>query len=155
MAARRLLTALDDAMPRIEYRHFQLTDQDSIVEPPYEWAQSSQLAVPAAHGVLLRTGGNDFYPTVRLEVWSAEPEPQDASRWEAVEEADFQSVTGTLLLKEWDGGPVGNPVCAGQPGTYRLRTHWRGRAQAEALIGEELYYEGVEEWLLQVWPLEA
>ena len=72
-----------------------------------------------------------------------------------MEESDFQCDTGTVLLCEWDGGPVGDPVDVGRQGAYRLRAFCRGRAQAEALIGEELYYEGVEEWLIQIWPLNA
>jgi len=92
---------------------------------------------------------------VCLEAWSGEPESQSPAGWEAVEESDFQCDTGTVLLCEWDGGPVGDPVDVGRQGAYRLRAFCRGRAQAEALIGEELYYEGVEEWLIQIWPLNA
>ncbi|MCX4908635.1 hypothetical protein [Streptomyces sp. NBC_00878] len=154
MTDRQFLAVVDDAMPRIEYRHFQLVDDGASVEAPDGWARSPHMVVAAGHGAILRTGGNDFYPLVRVEVWSAQPDPQDPSLWEVLEEADLRSDSGSLLLREWDGGPVGDPLPIERLGSYRLKAHCRGRAEAEALIGDELYYEGVEEWLLQLWPLD-
>lgn len=151
----RLVAAVDDEMPRIEYRHFQFVDQDGATEPPDGWSDTPGLLASAGRGVLLRTAGNDFYPVVRLEVWSSEPQPQSEGEWEDQDEATFTSETGLGLLREWDGGPVGSPLELGNRGSYRLRAYCRGRAQAEALIGEEMFYEGVEKWLLQVWPAEA
>ncbi|MFF0448231.1 hypothetical protein ACFYT4_17785 [Streptomyces sp. NPDC004609] len=148
-------SSVQDVSPRIEYRHFQLVDEGAVVAPPEGWAASSGIVVAGGRGVVLRTGGNDFYPYVRIEAFPEAPLPGDESLWEVVEEAGFVTVAGTVLLREWDGGPVGSPVRIGGPGAYRLRAHCRGRAEAALLVGEELYYEGVEEWLLWIWPLKA
>lgn len=88
-------------------------------------------------------------------MWSGEPQSQSEGEWEDQDEVTSTSNTGLGLLRERDGGPVGSPIELGNRGSYRLRAHCRGRAQAEAVIGEEMFYEGVEEWLLQVWPDEA
>ncbi|MGW2768866.1 hypothetical protein [Streptomyces sp. NPDC001275] len=153
MSAPQPRAAIDGAKPRIEYRQFQLVDQEDNLQLPHGWARSSRIVIPAGPGALLRTGGNDFYPLVRVEAWLAEPDPQDL--WEAVEEADFRTGTGTVCLREWDGGPVEHPLSVGGPGSYRLRAYCRGRTEAEALVGHEFYYEGVEEWLLQVWAVST
>ncbi|MGW2223817.1 hypothetical protein [Streptomyces formicae] len=146
---------VDDAKPCVEYHQFKLVDLEAAIDVPDGWPQESRIATAAGHGVLFWTGGNDFHPTVRLEAWPTEPAPHADGVWEVSGEAEFVSDTGTLLLREWDSGPVGDPLPVGSPGPYRLRAYCRGRTEAKALIGQEMYYEGVEEWLLQVWPLNA
>ncbi|MEW1926788.1 hypothetical protein [Streptomyces sp. NPDC088360] len=153
MPAPQLLTVFDEAKPRIEYRQFALVDEGALLDVPSGWPTAGQLATGAGRGVLLQTGGNDFYPLVQLEAWSAEPAELGQSTWDVNSEADFISAEGTIYLREWDGGLVVGPVVTGVPGAHRLRAYCRGRAAAQALIGEDMYYEGVEEWLLQVWPL--
>ncbi|MFJ2774689.1 hypothetical protein [Streptomyces sp. NPDC087300] len=144
---------VNGATPRIEYHQFKLVDLDGTLDVPNNWPQHSRIATAAGHGVLFHTAGNDFHPFVRLEAWPTEPPRQADGLWEVAGEAEFLSDTGTLLLREWDSGPACDPISIGLPGAYRLRAYCRGRAEAKALIGQEMYYEGVEEWLLQVWPL--
>jgi hypothetical protein len=50
------------------------------------------------------------------------------------------------------GRPAGPDLTVGS-GRFRLRAHCRGRAEARARIGVDLYYHGVEHWLLQLWPV--
>ncbi|MEV4498396.1 hypothetical protein AB0J84_22205 [Micromonospora arborensis] len=45
-------------------------------------------------------------------------------------------------------------ITLGEPGWYRIRAHCRGRVEAGSRVGRgELYYHGVEEWLMQMWPV--
>ncbi|MGW6026585.1 hypothetical protein [Streptomyces sp. NPDC055214] len=152
MPSPHLLTTFDEAKPRIEYRQFALVDEGALLDVPSGWPDVEDVATGAGHGVLLQTGGNDFYPLVRLEAWSAEPAQEADGLWEVRSDADFISTAGILYLREWDGGLVVGPLATKIPGPHRLRAYCKGRAAARALIGEDMYYEGIEEWLLQVWP---
>ncbi|WP_141753669.1 hypothetical protein [Streptomyces luteocolor] len=153
MVTSRLLAVVEEAKPCVEYRHFMLLDEDGRIDTPEGWPDDAHFAAGAGRGVLLGSGGNDFHPLVRIEAWSAEPPQQEAGAWESTSEADFVSETGNLYVREWDRGLVEGPIATGSTGRHRVRAYCKGRAEARALIGKDLYYEGVEEWLLQVWPL--
>ncbi|MFB8351510.1 hypothetical protein [Streptomyces niveus] len=141
-----------DAQPRVEYSQFLLADDESLPEFP-GWKGSSRVLVEGDRGVLFRTAGNDFFPDVRIEVWSSEPHlPQDQV-WDVIEEAAIVSQTGRIRLREWDRSPAGELLRLGSTGDCRLRAHCRGRAEATARSAQDLFYEGAEEWLLQIWPI--
>ncbi|MEU6662998.1 hypothetical protein [Streptomyces sp. NPDC046821] len=141
-----------EGRPRVEYRQFLLADEGSLPEFP-SWKGSDRIVVQGDRGALFRTAANDFRPDVRLEVWPVEPCRADGS-WEAVEEAVFSSRSGQVELREWDHSPAADvgPVDLGASGKHRLRAYCRGRAEAAARSVDECFFEGVEEWLLQVWP---
>lgn len=140
-----------EVAPRIEYRQFLLSVSEAPIEPPKGWAKSGRVAIACEGGLVLRTGGNDFYPVVRVEVSSSEPAALDTA-WEVREDAEVHC-DGAVRVRAWDHSPVGDPLETGFTGPCHVRAYCRGREAAAALIGEELFYEGVEEWLLQVWPL--
>ncbi|MFI7005541.1 hypothetical protein [Streptomyces sp. NPDC050145] len=144
--------AATEVAPRIEYRQFLLSVSSAPIEPPKGWAKSGRIAIACEGGLVLRTGGNDFYPTVRVEVWPGEPAALDTG-WDVQEEAEALC-DGTVHVRAWDHSPVGTPLEAGFTGPCNVRAYCRGREAAAALIGEELFYNGVEEWLLQLWPLD-
>lgn len=146
----RLLTRCT-AWPRVEHRTFVLRDPQAVGSPLDAPAPRGRVCVPGPGGVVLSTGGNDFYPEVTLEAWSAEP-PVPAEPWEVTEETGFTAPSGSVQVRDLQNAPSGQEAELGAPGAYRVRACSRGRAEAEALVGHELYYEGVEEWLLQVWP---
>jgi len=50
------------------------------------------------------------------------------------------------------GNPAGPDITLGAAGPWRLRASCRGRGKATARVGVDLFYEGVEEWLLQLRP---
>ncbi|PJE94482.1 hypothetical protein CUT44_30170 [Streptomyces carminius] len=141
------------ASPRVEYRQFALCDvneagADGGLRP-------GRIVHPGPHGVTLTCGGNDFYPEVRVELWAGAPPGEDAGDWDAVETAAFTSPHGRVGVRSWDGGMASPELDLGAPGTYRLRAYCRGRAAAATRVGRELYYRGVEEWLLRLWPVGA
>jgi hypothetical protein len=110
-----------------------------------------RLTLPGPGGVVFGSGGTAFFPTVSVEVWQQEPPPHPEP-WDAVEQTGFESSTGRLRVCSIDGAPGGPDFPAGQPGTFQLRAHCRGRSEASARLGVELDYEGIEEWLIQIWP---
>lgn len=116
--------------------------------PPRE----TRLIKAGPGGVVLRSAGDDFYPNVRVEVWDAQPPPDGDGAWEVNEEAEFECPTGRLRLRSVEGLAAGPDLSPGAGGRYLLRAYVRGREPARARLGHDLYYHGVEEWLLQVWP---
>jgi hypothetical protein len=110
-----------------------------------------RLTLQGPGGVVFGSAGNDFYPAVQVEIWD-EPPPSAPGPWDGVETADFESRSGRLRVRSVEGMPAGPDFTAGPPGRYRLRAYCKGRGEAAERIGVELYYHGVEEWLIQIWP---
>ncbi|MGP3927223.1 hypothetical protein [Streptomyces sp. 8N616] len=144
-------TASLTAEPRIEYRQFMFCGNAGEVVLPGPRHEDSQIIKTGDFGLILHTGGNDFYPTVHVEAWPTEP-PEQTTKWDVVEEIDISVPSGKVMVREWDGGPASDPLHVGPPGSYRFRAHSRGRNEAAARVGHDLYYHGVEQWLIQLWP---
>jgi hypothetical protein len=139
------------AKPQVEHRTFMLRDPQAAGSPLDAPEVRNRVAIAGTAGVVLETGGNDFYPAVTVESWSAQPPPPEG-QWDTIEDLDFTAPSGTVQVRDLQNAPAGPELQVGPPGTYRLRACSRGRAEAAARIGHDLYYEGVEHWLLQVWP---
>lgn len=138
--------------PQVEYRMFVIHDPGAEAFTGAVPA-SGQLLLPEPGGVVVGSGGNDFYPAVTVESWDGAP-PPDAGKWDAVEEADMHLPSGRLQAESVLAAYASPIVTLGEPGWYRIRAHCRGRAEAGSRVGRgELYYHGVEEWLMQVWPV--
>lgn len=154
MTGRLLVTT--KARPEVEHRTFILRDPEALgspLEASFDASTDRDRTIrPGPGGVVLTSGGNDFYPAVTVEAWSGPPPPLDGE-WDVVEEARFTAPSGTVQVRDLQNAPAGPVLELGPPGSFRVRACSRGRAAAAARIGEDLYYEGVEEWLLQVWPV--
>lgn len=141
-----------EVSPYVEFRMFQLSDSINVGAPLSEFDRSgSDLFIGGTGGVLFRSAGNDFYPTVSLELWVSEP-PPDPGIWGRVEQSDFDSHDGILQFMSVMATFAGEEIRLPGPGTYAIRAYCRGRDQAAALHGKALNYHGVEEWLVQIWP---
>jgi hypothetical protein len=99
---------------------------------------------------VLRSGGNLFHPYVDIEVWSHEP-PVAGGEWDEIDEASFTATSGTIRVESLSGQPK-TPVTLERAGPVRVRAHTKGRGEAMERLSMETGYEGVEEWLLQIWP---
>ena len=139
------------AEPRIEYRQFMICGKAGEVVLAGSRHEDGHIIKMGDFGLILHTGGNDFYPTVRVEAWPVEP-PVQTAKWDVAEEIDISLPSGTVMVREWDGGHASEPLRVGTPGSYRLRAHSCGRNEAAARVGHDLYYHGAEEWLIQLWP---
>ncbi|MQA96466.1 MAG: hypothetical protein GEV11_18115 [Streptosporangiales bacterium] len=139
--------------PMVGHQLFLLADPQAPGDPlQHGPPRETRLIKAGPGGVVLRSAGDDFYPEVQVEVWDGPPPPDGEDVWEVREETDFECPTGRLRLRSVEGLAAGPDLSPGDGGRYRLRAHVRGRATARARLGHDLYYYGVEEWLLQVWP---
>ncbi|MEW2811006.1 hypothetical protein AB0929_28550 [Streptomyces massasporeus] len=138
-----------DVRPRVYYRTIQIGPilfeqapaEDDIVQIPGE-------------GWRLTSSDNDFYPSVRLEVWDG-PAPQPSGSWE-YERAFHSPMADHLAVVDLGG------VCYGEiqlrPGRYHLRLLCRGRDHVEASLAldpfppEGPHEDPLEVWVVQIWP---
>lgn len=151
-------------LPDVEHGVYVLVD---VRAPENPLARSGvapgedRLVSAAPYGVVLHSAGNDFQPSVELVVLSAEPGPEpdpdagDGPEWEREETVAFDATSGTIRLASVNGVPAGEDVRLPAPGRYVVRARCRGRAEADARRGRELFYTGVEEWSLVLWPPSA
>lgn len=148
-------------LPDVEHGVYVLVD---VRAPENPLARSGvapgedRLVSAAPYGVVLHSAGNDFQPSVELAVLSAEPDLDpdgDGPAWEREERVAFDSTSGTIRLASVNGVPAGEDVRLPAPGRYAVRVRCRGRAEADARRGRELFSTGVEEWSLALWPLPA
>jgi hypothetical protein len=138
--------------PEVQYRIFVLQDSRGAHSPLAAGAPAlDQLVLAAPGGLVLGSAGNDFQPQVLIQVWPTAPAPSEED-WDQVDEVTFECPSGRARLASIQGTPAGPDVPLGPPGTYHVRVHCRGRTEAAARLGRELFYRGVEIWLLQVWP---
>ncbi|MEV8612585.1 hypothetical protein AB0383_32440 [Amycolatopsis sp. NPDC051373] len=86
---------------------------------------------------------------VRVELWDAEP-PAAYGEWDQVlavvcdlaDQVRLQSVTAAMSP---------DVLTLARPGPHHARVHEGGRA-ATAELAEGTFAEGVERWLIQLWP---
>ncbi|HET8660833.1 MAG TPA: hypothetical protein VFM55_17755 [Micromonosporaceae bacterium] len=135
--------------PAVSHHTFVLADPYSA-ETPLTGEPPDDLVAAAPGGALFATAGNDFTPTVDVELWGAEP-PAAGDEWEDVDEATIDNGSGTARIQNVHGEPAG-PDLTLAPGRYHVRAYARGRSEAAARLGIELFYTGVEEWLVRLWP---
>jgi len=58
------------------------------------------------------------------------------------------------MVRSVDAVPAGEAFTAAAPGDLlRLQAWCRGRTEADARRGRDLFYEGVEEWLVRIWSV--
>lgn len=139
--------------PMVGHQLFLLADPQAPGDPlQHGPPRETRLLKAGPGGVVLRSAGDDFYPTVQVEVWDGPPPSDQDGAWEADEEIEFECPTGRLRVRSVDGLAAGPDLSPGQGGRYRLRAYVRGRETARDRLGHDLFYHGVEEWLLRVWP---
>ena len=142
--------------PRVNHRLFVLLDTRAP-ENPQESSlpQGDEILRASRYGVVFLSGGDQFRPAVTVEVWPQPPAvATDGTQWDEVVDAQFEAPSGTIRLRSIMGGKAGPDITI-TAGPIRLRAHTRGRGQAMERLGMTIDYEGVEEWLLQLWPAPA
>ena len=153
MAASSKLRQTVDTTVLIEYSQFVLQEVHGpdIAEVGAGEDPGIRLAIGADGGVKFLSAQNDHYPSVRLELWSG-PAPPEPGDWDLTEEETFTvGVTGRLMLMTMMGEESSDELVLPGLGRYVIRAQAAGRAAARA-GGEGAFFEGVERWLLQVWP---
>lgn len=133
---------------------FLLIDPDAPLPWPFHTA--SQLAGPVAEtdaGVGFVSAGRDFYPSVKIRLWAAQPRVE-AAEWDATGETSIVVRSGYLRLQSLMADVAG--MFEVEPGRWHMRWGVRGRAEAARRAERaDLFFHGTEEWLLDLWPEEA
>ncbi|WP_189135308.1 hypothetical protein [Wenjunlia tyrosinilytica] len=100
------------------------------------------------------SGGHTHTARVEAEIWDAQPDPDVSTLWEAQAEAEIFCPSGELTLSGLTR-PMQKVLHLGTPGRrWGVRVHCAGR--------ENVHWEaqldvprGVEQYLVQFWPLGA
>ena len=98
----------------------------------------------------LLSGGTDHYPHVSVEVCPAEPEVPVG--WERIDEDEDVFSRPVLRLHSVTSQLGARAIKLPAAGRWRIRAASSGRADVQRL-GEASFAEGVERWLLQLWPV--
>ncbi|VVJ17212.1 Uncharacterised protein [Amycolatopsis camponoti] len=144
-----LVAAIDDRI-EVEYGQFLLQEIPmtrtalNLPVPRGDW-----LAVGGPGGLLLHSAGTDHYPAVRLELWDVDPLP-GLGDWDQVVEVACD-LSDLVRLQSVTAIQSPNVLTIGRPGLHRARVH-SGRRVEAAELEEGSYAEGVEGWLVQLWP---
>jgi len=147
------LVSSDDTEVTIDHRMFVGFDPAHPLRAPLEAVtHEDEFLVGGQGGAVFCSAGNDFHPSVHVEVWTGRPPHPAPDEWEESAESTFDAPTGIFRIASLMGARAGRDITLGPPGRYRLRAHCRGRGEAMERLGIELFYHGIEEWLIQLWP---
>jgi hypothetical protein len=138
----------------VEYSLFYLLDS-GIVDlpepkfPPADWVQTGP------NWVAFRSGGQDHYALVRMQLWDGEPIAA-TEHWDLSCNVSFTSTSGELVLWSPTIGPSDRKLLLAGAGRYTMRVQCRGR-QAVAQALDEITTpraslpKDIEQYLLQIW----
>jgi len=109
-----------EVSPYVEFSLFQLSDSVDVGAPLSFPAPGERLFTSGPGGVLFGSAGNDFYPTVQLELWAREA-PAAYGEWDLVQESSFDTRTGRLRFRSVNAVPAGDEIVLPTAGTYSIR----------------------------------
>ncbi|GAA0414923.1 hypothetical protein [Streptomyces luteireticuli] len=138
----------------VNYHRFGLQeDDDALLPVPYpddfEYGQFLQVFPGRLD---LFSAGHSHAARLVAEVWDSRPEEVDpAHNWEVLEEASLTVPYGELAI--WDTGRTEDIVNLGGGGDWGVRAASSGRAEVARITEQAGTAEGVEQYLLQFWPL--
>jgi len=126
--------------PLVMYRMFLLWDPASGDSPADLIPADGEVLAAQPRGVVFSSAGNDFYPRVDVEVWDGPP-AADNTAWDVTAEGAFVAPAGLARLQALSGNPAGPDITLGAAGPWRLGASCRGRGEATARVGVDLFYE--------------
>jgi hypothetical protein len=156
----RLLSAAD-LMLMPDHHMFGLLSGSGDEWPGIPSAGDGVLCI-GGDGLMVGTRQDSIKVAVRLESWSARPDPPEADDWEVHSEGELTFPGGDWWLNQITMGGRRLPEFVLAAGVYRLDVHGAGReqtAQAEDAIYARLHddeafeaWAGNERYLLRFWP---
>lgn len=149
------MAAIDDTVV-VEYGQFCLQDMARLhpaAEAPVP-ASDDWLLVGGRGGLLFHSAESDHYPAVRLELWSTQPPTHDEP-FDATGDATFSTDGTELRLWSITAAMGAHTLQLPTAGTYHVRAYVSGQADIEAAEAAEpaSFAEGLERWLVQIWPV--
>lgn len=147
----------------VDYSQFSLVDEHEYLGCQEKKRHDGWMDI-FNHAIFFISAAQYHHAWVRGEAWEHEPPPLP-SAWDITSEIIIAPHSGSLHIAELMGGWTSSlPLVPGKEpsGTYCLRASCRGRnAIREALENgwegqteEGFFPHGIEQYLLQIWPLE-
>lgn len=141
--------------PTISFFSLCLQEWDDAALPlPYpEGIGEEDGFVTAREGrVDITSAGHSHVATMVMEVWDAEPAPS-SEVWDEKSQVELNSVSGSVLVWSMAGLAVSDRLVLGERGNqWAVRVHCAGRAEVAHRAAVEGMVEGVERYLIQIWP---
>lgn len=103
-------------------------------------------------GIIFASQASDHYPSVRIELWSAEPEPS-AGQWDATEVLTT-NLAVSVRLKSLAHEMSDKTLPLPQSGDYAARVHVRDDPNIDELDAGS-FANTNERWLVQLWFIGA
>ncbi|MBB4910569.1 hypothetical protein [Actinophytocola algeriensis] len=151
MARPELLAELDDTI-LVEFSHFTLQEVPMLRVADSGQSTEGRRSAPGPGGVVFRSRASDHYPSVRIELWTARPEPAGGT-WDTTEEATT-NLAGEVRLKSIAASMSDNAISLPQSGEYGVIVYVRDDPRVDELE-EGSFAETAERWLVQLWPRES
>ncbi|MEV4738634.1 hypothetical protein [Streptomyces sp. NPDC049555] len=139
----------------VEFHSFSLQEDDDLKVPiPYP-DDSEYKTFLKAFPMRLDFGsaGHTHTAFLRAEVWGQRPGVDNQPRWDEVAYADVETVTGRFGI--WAIGRAPDVIDLGAPGVWSVRATARGRDRVRQLTSDVGPVRGIEQWLLQFWPVHT
>ncbi|MFI5942779.1 hypothetical protein ACIBCB_21330 [Streptomyces uncialis] len=150
-----MMLSVQEVEPEVDFYGLCLQDSDLAKVPmPYPGGRVMEGFVTAHPGRIdIGSAGHTHTAVMGVQVWDGEP-PADTSRaWDEQGEADLRCETGSVQVWGVTCGPIPEEVALGAPGRdWRVRIHCSGRREVAGVTEEEGLAEGLERYLVQLWP---
>ncbi|MET9002285.1 hypothetical protein [Amycolatopsis sp. Hca4] len=145
-----LIAAVDDTVD-VEYGQFVLQELAMTRSPlTLPVPAGAWTAVGGAGGLLLHSAATDHAPAVRIELWDGAP-AGDTAEWDEVLDLTCD-LAADVRLQSVTATPGHHTLPITHPGAHHARIH-AGNQRDAGRLGEGSWAEGVERWLIQLWPV--
>ncbi|MEV8037380.1 hypothetical protein ACFYW8_31000 [Streptomyces sp. NPDC002742] len=139
----------------VGFHAFGLQESDDADLPvPFPDDHDRHVFLSAHPGRLdITSGGHTHTAAVSVEVWDGPPPEQNRAGWDETAEAEFTSTSGQVAVWSMYTGRTDDLITlADSGGSWHVRVHCAGRAEAAALSEGEGTGHGVERYLVRFWP---
>ncbi|GAA2254862.1 hypothetical protein GCM10010232_50110 [Streptomyces amakusaensis] len=122
---------------------------------PGEREMDGEFLIAREGRIDLESAGHTHQAAMTVEVWDAEPPADLPGEWDAEAEAELFSLSGRLRVWAVTYGPDEESVELGRAGVrWRVRVRCAGRTRVAELapLEEVEEVEGVEQYVVQMWP---
>ncbi|GAA2722013.1 MULTISPECIES: hypothetical protein [Streptomyces] len=146
---------VQDLEVRVEFHSFSIQEDDDLKVPiPYPDNSEYRVFLKSFPMRLdFGSAGHTHTASLRAEIWEHQPDADSQPKWDEVAYADIETITGRLGI--WENGRTPDVINLGAPGVWTVRATARGRESVRQLAIDVGPVKGVEQWLLQFWPLET
>lgn len=142
--------------PLADHGLFILVDPDAPMPWPLQDATATDLELPVVvsdSGLGFVSAGRDFFPSVEVRLHIRRP-ALPIEGWDASGEAVVTVRSGVLSVRSLAGDVSG--TFDAEPGLWHVAWRVRGRDEAAARTRDlEMFFHGVEQWALDLWPAEG